>query len=115
MTLFFDDIGGVLSQQPFIIFLVDGNFIEEQVSLLACTRMPFRKYRSILSDNLYVTCLGLVEVYRITFQYIVLAAFFQCRYSFRSKLAVCLSVFGTIYFQSGQTEDIVTRNQIGTQ
>lgn len=90
MTLFFDDIGGVLSQQPFIIFLVDGNFIEEQVSLLACTRMPFRKYRSILSDNLYVACLGLVEVYRITFQNIILAAFSSVGIAFE---AILLYVF----------------------
>ena len=74
--------------------------------------MPFRKYRSVFSDNAYIACFGLSETYRITFQYIVLAAFFQYRYGLRGNLAVCASVVRTIYFQTGQTEDIVSRNKV---
>lgn len=69
-----------------LLFLVDSNFIEEQVSLTACTRMPLRKYRSILSDDVYITCLRLVEAEGISLQHIVLAAFSRVGIAFEAIL-----------------------------
>ena len=92
--------------------LIDCYLVKEQERLSACTWVPLWQNRRILTYDAYVTCFCLVKCNIISCQYIVFASFLQGWDSLGSYFAEFLSVFRTIYFNAGKSENIVTGHQI---
>ena len=96
-----------------LFILFDPNLIDKEEGLLATAIVPLRQFGGYLADDTYITGLDGIKGHLLLSGDVVLGTLLKYGNLLAGNRPEICAIVGNRHFESRQSEDVVTRHQIG--